>query len=226
VQTIDVGPTLLEYFGLPLTPDMHGVPLADTVATDRAVRGGALFGNHGGHVNLTDGRYVYLRACADPANQPLEEYTLMPTHMASRFTADELRAVELAEPFAFTKGVPVLRVPGAAWGNPHHFGTLLFDLDLDHDPEQQHPLVDDAVELRMATLMTELMRRDDAPLSQFERMGLPGHRRGRPRAPAGPRATRTGLPLPRPAGAPRRLPYGRAGSADPHRRTPRRPAQP
>ncbi|MCX4724312.1 sulfatase [Streptomyces sp. NPDC090052] len=171
VQTIDFGPTLLEYFGLRPTPDMQGVPLAGTVATDQAVRVGGLFGNHGGHVNVTDGRYVYMRACADPSNQPLEEYTLMPTHMASRFATAELQAAELAEPFAFTKGVPLLRIPGAAWGNPHHFGTLLFDLE--HDPEQQHPLVDDDIELRMATLMTELMREQDAPAGQFERMGLP-----------------------------------------------------
>ena len=43
-----------------------------------------LFGYHGGPVNVTDGRYVYMRAAAGD-NTPLYEYTLMPTHMATLF---------------------------------------------------------------------------------------------------------------------------------------------
>ncbi|MBS2533891.1 sulfatase [Catenulispora sp. NF23] len=171
VQTVDFGPTLLEYFGVGSTPDMQGVPLAETVAADTPVREGGLFGNHGGHVNVTDGRHVYMRACATEANQPLEEFTLMPTHMASRFTPDELRGAKLAEPFSFTKGVPVLRVPAVTWGNPHSFGTLLFDLE--SDPEQRNPLIDDELELRMATLLVQLMRACDAPAGQYQRLGLP-----------------------------------------------------
>jgi len=172
VQTIDLGPTLLECFGVDRTPDMQGVPLAATIADDESVREAGLFGSFGGHVNVTDGRYVYMRACADPDNAPLQEHTLMPTHMTSRFTPEELRGAELAEPFAFTKGVPVIRVAGTtAWGSPYTFGTLLFDLE--NDPRQEEPLLDDELELRMAGLMVELMRATDAPASQYERMGLP-----------------------------------------------------
>ena len=171
VQTIDLGPTLLELFDLPLTPDMQGRPLRETVATDEPVREAGLFGIFGGHVNVTDGRYVYLRAPVAPGNRPLVEYTLMPTLMRGRMPVETLRQAELVEPLPFTKGVPVLRVPGTSYTDPFAFGTMLFDLAA--DPLQESPLLDDEVELRMATLMRDLMLDNAAPPEQFQRMGLP-----------------------------------------------------
>lgn len=169
VQTIDLAPTLLDYFGVERPRDMQGRPLP--TAADSPTRRAALFGVHGGHVNVTDGRYVYMRAPVRADNTPLYEHTLMPTHMRSRFTPEELTDLELTEPFDFTKGVRTLRITGRTLINPYTQGTLLFDLT--EDPEQLCPLVDDEVELRMTTLMVEAMRASDAPPSQFERMGLP-----------------------------------------------------
>jgi hypothetical protein len=171
VQTIDVGPTLLDFFGQPLTPDMQGVPLRSTVAEDTAVREAGLFGIFGGHVNVTDGRWVYMRAPAQPGNQPLAEYTLMPTLMRGRMPVEVMREATLVPPFDFTKSVPLLRVPGTAWTDPYAFGTMLFDLET--DPGQEHPVLDDEQEIRMATLMRDLMCDTDAPAEQFARMGLP-----------------------------------------------------
>jgi hypothetical protein len=171
VQTVDIGPTLLDFFGEDLTADMQGRPLADAIAADAPVREAALFGAHGSHVSVADGRYVYMRACATPANGPLFDYTLMPTHMRSRFTAQELHGMELHDGFSFTKRAPVLRIPAWAMGNPGAFGTLLFDLET--DPQQQHPLRDDELETRMAELLVAAMRANDAPPEQFERLGLP-----------------------------------------------------
>ncbi|MGW6060284.1 sulfatase [Streptomyces sp. NPDC055189] len=169
VQSVDLAPTFLEFFGVDRPGDMRGEPLP--IAEDTPVREAGLFGMHGGHVNVTDGRHVYMRAPASPDNAPLYEHTLMPTHMRGRFSPAELADLELTEPFDFTKGVRTLRVPGRTLVNPYHHGTLLFDLET--DPEQSSPLVDDAAELRMATLMVELMRANDAPPSQYERLGLP-----------------------------------------------------
>jgi len=171
VQTIDFAPTLLDYFGVAPTPDMLGVPLAGTIATDRPVRECGLFGAFGGHVSVTDGRYVYMRAPKSAANTPLVEHTLMPTHMRGRFSPAELRTAELGEPFGFTKGVGVLKVDGSAMTSPYAFGTLLFDLQ--NDPQQQNPLIDDQLELRMINRLVELMRVNEAPAEQFERLGLP-----------------------------------------------------
>lgn len=171
VQTIDFGPSLLDYFGIAPTKDMQGRALSQVIEEDRAIRSGGLFGNHGGHVSVTDGRYVYMRACVDPSNTPLYEYTLMPTHMRARFRPEELVDTELAPPFSFTKGDPVLKIPAVGLGSPYLYGCLLFDMVT--DPHQEHPLRDDELELRMANLMVELMRANDAPADQFRRLGLP-----------------------------------------------------
>ncbi|GAA2937393.1 sulfatase [Microbacterium luteolum] len=172
VQTIDIAPTILEYFAVAPTADMSGSAItADADGAGDEPRPGALFGIHGGHVNVTDGRFVYMRACATPSNEPLEEYTLMPTHMRQRFRPAELLDLELAAPFSFTKGVRTLRMPGRAQINPHVFGTLLFDLE--DDPAQENPLDDPEQELRMLRLLAELLHEHDAPDSQFERLGIP-----------------------------------------------------
>jgi hypothetical protein len=150
---------------------MLGVPLRRTIADDTPVREAGLFGGFGGHVSVTDGRHVYMRAPVNAENTPLVEHTLMPTHMRGRFTPAELRDAELVPPFGFTKGVPLLKVPGQAMSSPHSFGTLLFDLEA--DPGQQNPLIDDDLELRMITLLVDLMRVNEAPDEQYQRLGLP-----------------------------------------------------
>ena len=165
VQTIDIAPTLLDFFGVAPTDDMLGTPIAEVS------REGALFGIHGGHVNVTDGRYVYMRACATPENAPLEEYTLMPTLMRGRFAPAEFAGAELAEPFPFMKGIRPLRLAGRAQINPFTYGTLLFDLH--EDPAQEHPLDDAEQELRMLRMLARLLRENDAPESQFVRLGIP-----------------------------------------------------
>lgn len=172
VQTIDLPATLLEYFGLERPRDMQGQPLRDTIAHDTPVREAALFGLFGAHVNCTDGRYVYMRANAAPDNRPLYEYTLMPAHMRNSFSVNELHDISLQEPFPFSKGCRTLRIEGRAWVKASEFGNLLFDLEA--DPNQQHPRQDPAVERRMADLLVGLMRANDAPPEQFERLGLQG----------------------------------------------------
>lgn len=167
-QTIDLAPTLLGFFGVAPGEDMLG---RDLSAADG--RSGALFGMHGGHVNATDGRYVYMRASVDAANAPIEDFTLMPTHMRSRFAVDELAEWSPAEAFSFTKGLRTLRVdtPANERMNSWRHGTLLWDLE--NDPEQLAPLVDDQIEHRMITLLLDQLRANDAPRSVFERLGLP-----------------------------------------------------
>ena len=172
VQTVDLPVTLLDVFGLKPTADMHGKSLLPLMREGgSSVREAGLFGIFGGHVSVTDGQYVYMRACASPANRPLDEFTLMPTRMKSRYSVDELAGVDLAPGFAFTKGLPVLRTRGLAFGNPYHFGTLLYDLVT--DPGQTNPLNDAALELKMTRLLVRMMRENNAPEGQYERLGLP-----------------------------------------------------
>jgi arylsulfatase A-like enzyme len=170
VQTIDLAPTVLDFFNVPRPADMQGQPLGTTVAKDTPVRAAGLFGIHGGHVNVTDGRYVYMRAPVRADNQPLYNYTLMPTHMRVFFSPEELRGMEPAAAFSFTKGYRTLRTPTTPWERPHKFGTLLYDVQ--NDPLEERPLKDPAVEKRMMGLLVEQLRTSDAPVEQFERLGL------------------------------------------------------
>ena len=170
VQTIDMPPTLLDFFGAPIPPDMQGKPLAATIASDDPVREAGLFGVHGGHVNVTDGRYVYMRAPARPENTPLWDYTLMPTHMRHLFDPAELQDIQLAEPFPFTKGCRTMKLPARNWVNAHSFGTLLFDMQI--DPAQEHPLSDPIIEQKMIDHLVGLMRANNAPSEQYERLGV------------------------------------------------------
>jgi len=173
VQNIDWGPTLLEYFDIPATSDMQGIPLTTAVNSPDPLREAVLFGIHGGHVNVTDGRYVYMRAPVKPENQPLYEYTLMPTHMLHLFPVSELQDIQLADPFSFTKGCRMMKIDATrdGWRGAFRFGSMLFDLE--QDPAQEHPLDDPAVEKHMIDLMVKLMKENDAPMEQFERLGLP-----------------------------------------------------
>lgn len=171
VQTIDLAPTILEFFGVPLPRDMQGIPLKDAVAHDAPVHDAILFGCHGGHISCTDGKYIYMRAPARQDNTPLYNYTLMPTHMRERFPVEELKGMELDGPFSFTKGLKVMKVPSVGDNFQYKFGTLLFDVE--KDPQQEHPLSDAETEQRMIRLMIRLMKENDAPAEQYERMGLP-----------------------------------------------------
>jgi arylsulfatase A-like enzyme len=174
VQTIDLAPTLLEYFGVDRTPDMQGVPLRQTIADDTPVREAGLFGVFGAHVNVTDGRYVYMRAPTTSDNQPLFNYTHMPTHMNKIFSVEEMRGMEIGEAFDFTKGCPTMKIPSGAWVRDYPQArrqeTMLFDLEA--EPQQQHVLQDAQVEQRMIDHLVRLMKANDAPVEQFERLGL------------------------------------------------------
>ena len=170
VQTIDLAPTILDFFGVPVPPDMRGKPLGAAVAGDAPVHDGILFGCHGGHVNCTDGRYVYMRGPQSGHNTPLYEYTLMPTHMRGMFSVEELRHIELAGPFPFTKGCQVMKIPSRGGNGQAQFPNMLFDLQ--EDPGQTSPMEDPQIEARMAALMARLMKESDAPAEQYERLGL------------------------------------------------------
>jgi len=103
----------------------------------------------------------------------------MPTHLWERFSVEELSHATLSEPFPFTQGVPLLKVPVTArspFYNNYGPGGLLEDetrlYDLATDPGQDKPLDDEVVEARMVDLMTTLMRDNDAPPEAFVRLGV------------------------------------------------------
>lgn len=175
-QTIDIPATLLDYFGVERPAEMRGCSMKEVVASDQPVRHWALFGFHGSFVNITDGRYLYMRAAANVGNSPLYEYTLMPTHQQGLFSPAELSKAEMYEPLAFTKGARIMRIPvpsrlaNATFCNSFQYGNLLFDLE--SDPQQLHPLNDPALEAQMIQALLNEMKANDAPPEQYIRLGL------------------------------------------------------
>jgi arylsulfatase A-like enzyme len=180
IQTIDLAPTVLDYFDVDLPADMQGHTISARMSEDTPVREAALYGVMGGQVNVTDGRYVYMRAKVTADNTPLYDYTLMPTHMKALFSPRELQQWEKYEGFNFTKGCAVMQIPSRtpraflSRDNPFGSGrsvTLLFDVE--NDPGQTNPLDDTTIEARMIRLMLMEMARNECPAEQYQRLGLP-----------------------------------------------------
>lgn len=169
-QTIDLAPTLLEFFGVEIPKDMTGRALRDVIASDTPIRDCAVFGYFGSQVNAADGRYFYMYSATHPEVKAYE-YTLMPAHMRGMFSPEELRIAELHAPFDFTKGCPVLKVKAK---DPRvdttSFGSALYDLTVDPDRNILAECAETAQ--RFQTAILREMKRHDAPAETYERLGL------------------------------------------------------
>lgn len=170
-QTIDIVPTLADFFNINPPDFMDGKNLVPIIKEDLSIRKGAMFGIFGGHVNITDGRYVYMHGPIQKNNEPLFNYTLMPCHMNMQFKLEELRNIELSNGFTFTKGVKLLKISGKAIVNPYWQGNLLFDLK--NDPHQENPIKNKELQKMMVYLLRDLMLKNEAPKEQFLRLGIP-----------------------------------------------------
>lgn len=175
VQTIDLAPTVLEYFGLPIPRDMQGKSLRYTITNGTAVRETGIYGVHGAQIACTNGKTTYIHAPVMD-NKPLFNYTLMPTHMRCMYPVDELQDIELTNPFSFTKGCKLIRTADfdymqqKASAGEHYFTNQLYDLV--SDPHQQNPLDNPAIEEYFRKEIVQHMKNNDAPKEQYIRLGL------------------------------------------------------
>lgn len=169
-QTIDIAPTLLEYFGVEIPKDMMGKPLVSAYRDGEKLREYALYGEHGGPQCITDGQYTYFRA---PVEQSCKyEYTLMPTQMNGRFSPEDFTDVTLTDAFSFTKGAKVMKIHRKGIPNrPCVPFDLLFDLQ--SDPHQEKNLMDFACRAKLCNVMISLMQENEAPEDAYQRLGLP-----------------------------------------------------
>lgn len=169
-QTIDIAPTILEYFDIKIPSHMQGKSLKEVIKDNKEIRDYALFGMHGGHVNVTDGKHVYMRSSVKPDNKPLNEYTLMPTNMRNFFNKNKLKKSELTNEFSFADNMPILKVPANAFLSSYRFGNKLFDLE--DDPLQLNNIDDLDLELKIIEMMRKAMIESEAPDEQYERIGI------------------------------------------------------
>lgn len=176
-QSVDLTATILDFFGLEPTERMQSRTLRPVIEKDEEIRDYALFGDHNKHINVTDGKHVYMRSPHHLVNGPSFEYTLMPTHMRARFSIEnELRLATLSDQeFSFSKGAPLLKIPSLGSNDYFvNFGTLLFDVE--NDENQKEPLSDLDIELKMTNLLLSAMHDTEAPKEQYERVMLPENR--------------------------------------------------
>jgi arylsulfatase A-like enzyme len=174
VQTIDIAPTILGYFGIKAAKDMQGKDLQETIAFDKKIRERALFGMLGATVNCIWDNYVYMLSPETGKDKLLHNYTLMPTNMRGFFSSEELKNAAFAGPFSFTKGYSLLRTPARAEspGGPaiSFPDTMLFDLA--SDPKEEQPIHNPEIEKEMRRHITELFKESEAPPEIYGYYGL------------------------------------------------------
>ncbi len=172
VQTIDLAPTIYNYFQVQVPESVVGKDLENVIVNDIPVRCAAVYGSHGGNINCTDGRYVYMRA-PDPDNDNLFNYTLNCSHMCQGFTREELEGAELTGPFGFTNGYSVLKVkkikPKTQSGQLN-MGDFLFDLK--QDPHMEHSIHNEEAEHMMKKHIVEIMKENSVPEEVYVRYRL------------------------------------------------------
>lgn len=170
-QTIDISPTLLDFFNVSVDMDMDGKSLTPIIKEDKDIRETALFVVHGGHVNITDGEYVYMKSSATNENVPLYEYTLMPTRMRG-YMSDVLNEdIEIVNIGRLSNNMKVLKVQGKTYVSPYKFGDLLFNVK--EDVEQNNNLASNKeIVNKYKELMIREMVKVGAPEEQYIRLGL------------------------------------------------------
>ena len=103
----------------------------------------------------------------------------MPAHMLQPFTAAELEGAELMRGLDWAGGTPVLRIPvieSSPWFNSHGPRVMEDAVDAVYDRQadagQVMPLDDAALEGRLAELIVQLLKANDAPPEAFRRLRL------------------------------------------------------
>lgn len=180
-QTIDIAPTILDCFGIEQTKDMLGKSLLPVVREEKEIHDYILFGYFGKHVNITDGRYVYMRS-GRTTEDCLNNYTLVPLHMFHPFTVEELALADrkLSDDFSFTKGAPIMKIPTSGATSPNNtcyqyeehmkYGDILFDLET--DPQQKQPIHDEEEVNRLKAAMKKMLQENEAPGELYTRIDL------------------------------------------------------
>lgn len=180
--SIDLGPTLLDFFGIEPTPHMTGKVLTDTIAKDTPVRDAAIFGFWGGQINITDGEHLYMRA--PDTTVTCYQYTLMPTHMNRQFATAEFKdRISIHDGFPFTDGCPVLKIGDKNSRSPEPTKeqrkemttdkrTHDFLYNMKEDPKQlssMNPEEHDQVIAKLENHICQLFAENDAPEEIYER---------------------------------------------------------
>ena len=168
-QTIDIAPTLLEYFGLEPLQGIDGRSILGILKNHQKIHDTVLFGVHGGQVNLFDGRYVYMKSPL--AGKPLYNMTLMPTLMRGFISSEEIDKATFVDGGKYSHEHKVLQIPSRSnipLKEPYPDAVY----DLENDPKQQHNIINEDLRKDLDSKLKTTMLKTDAPQWQMERMGF------------------------------------------------------
>jgi hypothetical protein len=179
-QTIDLMPTLLDIFQVPLPAEVKGRSLVPVLSEDDPARSeeGCIFGQFGAAINFTDGRHTYFRYPMPALASTLNQYTLMPMHMRSYFEAMEFADAQVVASLPFSRGYPVWRLPvrmeaKAIMTRRYPLldaRTVIYDIR--SDPAQTSAIEDPLLESALERKLVSLLRLNDAPAELYGRYGL------------------------------------------------------
>jgi len=169
---VDVFPTVLDLFGVAPPTPVHGRSVLPLLKGDAdGTRDSTLYGYYGRSVNITDGRFSYLRV---PRENDAPLYIYSNRWEFERFRDEKPlnSALEMGE-FMCGVDMPVGRMPLAresAEASQTETQDMLFDTET--DPGQENNLVGTADEKRMEELLRAAMLDINAPPEQLARFGL------------------------------------------------------
>lgn len=170
-QTVDIAPTLLDFFGVDANISMDGRSLLPVLNDDVKIRDYAHYGVFGSYSCITDGDTSFMRSNVNDDNQPLVECTLIPTHMRGFFNEQKLKNMKLVEGNRYSNGIPFLKIPSEAiFYNNKPFGDQLFDLKL--DPDQKNNLATTTDTRPWLIKLKEGLVSFDTPDEELIRLGL------------------------------------------------------
>ena len=127
VQTIDIAPTLLDYYNLPVNDSIIGKSILKMLKDNKG-HDSIIYGIHGGHVNYVELPYVYMKASVRSDNQPLETYTLLPLKGNEAFSKNEFIDCELLNDIKYANGFPILKMAKRNRHDSYKYGDMLFNI--------------------------------------------------------------------------------------------------
>lgn len=171
-NALDIMPSILTHHGIAIPASVKGKSLLSLAkGKSEVLHDYVLYGTFGKAVNVTDGHYTYYRAPKDLSNLPLYQYTASPTTFRHYLGNREALAIEMGRFLPYTD-YPVMRIPVQTGAKALEFVSHTELYDIKKDREESHPLFDSTLEKRMECLLTRAMTEMDAPVEQFERLGL------------------------------------------------------
>lgn len=177
-QTTDIMPTILEFHDVPIPGEVTAVSLVAPLTGGDNTRKHAILGMFAGPICVTDGTYSYYHYPEDLTSPAPPMYTVMPSHLDTLFSVDEMSSATMADPFSFTKGTPVMRMTvsptvgetGMACVANWESGSSLYDLRT--DASQENPIDEPSIRTRLTTAIVDELTRHDAPTETYPHYGL------------------------------------------------------